>query len=409
MRTGVAAGLVLAALALAIWWKLQPPPPGKWQTEVYVWQRGESPALREALEKSHEVATRRHFLGVEIGRDGSEWRVSRTTLPDDLLAGEGLVLRIGASLAGQSWQDGEALERVLKEAAWMAAKPVAECQIDYDSPQRSLANYRLLLEAIKKRFPQKRWTLTALPSWLGEADAAALFVAADGVVLQVHSLTLPERPERPVILCDPVAARAAVHRMSRFDVPFLVALNTYGCEVFFDENGGVLDVVSEDVPQSPPNGAVRRTAGISEATELAALVAEWRNHRPPGMRGVVWYRLPLETDRRNWRWITWQRAAAGKLPHSNLRVEARRAGEGLWDLVLKNDGERDERLPESIAAGCATLALDGLNGYTAATGDQWILEEAAWPWLAPGDSLTIGWLRPVDDAATPAPRVVSRP
>jgi hypothetical protein len=81
----------------------------------------------------------------------------------------------------------------------------------------------------------------------------------------------------------------------------------------------------------------------------------------------------------------------------------------LWDVILENRGQLDERLPENLAAGCRTLALDGVSGYAATTGDQWILEEAAWPWLAPGDSLTIGWLRPVDDAATPAPTVVATP
>jgi len=272
-----------------------------------------------------------------------------------------------------------------------------------------LADYRRLVMAIKARHPGMRWTITALPSWLGEADCAALFEAADGVVLQVHSLHLPERPELPVVLCDVDAARVAVGRMARMGVPYHVALNTYGCEVFFDEGGKVVEVVSEDVHTRLPGSAVRRSAGISEAVELAMLVEAWRREPPRGLRGVVWYRLPLETDRRNWRWVTWRQVARGVIPQSDLRVVARASGAGVWDVVVENAGERDERLPEWIAAGCGVAAHDGMNGYVANGEDLWLLEDVAWPWLAPGASITMGWVRPDDPAIQPEPSIVQSP
>ncbi len=378
-------------------------------TEVYVWQRSDSPELRDALHRSCEVAARRHFLAVEIGRHDSEWRVTRSTLPDELISGQGLVMRIGASLAGETWHEGEALDRVLAEAAWMAAKPSLEFQIDYDCPQRSLGDYQRLLEIIKARHPDKKWTITALPSWLNETAAKQLFKTADGMVLQVHSLQLPDQPQRPVILCDPAAAREAVRKMSKLDVPFRVALNTYGCEVFFDENNRVLDVVSEDGQNPPPPNATRRCVGISDATELANLVAGWQSNPPRGLHGIVWYRLPLDSDRRNWRWITWQRAAGGITPVSDLRLEARAAANGAWDLVLANHGERDERLPEFVSPGCDTLVLEGSNGYGSDAAYRLILENTAWPWLPPGNSLIIGWLRPAQASARPAPAILTSP
>jgi len=384
-----------------------PQAPGDISTEVYVWQRADSPDLRAAVERSQEVAGRRHFLAVEIGRRASGWHVSRSTVPDEMISGEGLVLRVGASLAGETWQDGEAMERVLAEVDWMTSKPAAEFQIDYDSPQRSLENYRRLLETIKARHPEKKWTITALPSWLDEPAAKRLFRTADGVVLQVHSLTLPENPERPVILCDPAAAREAVRKMSGFGVPFHVALNTYGCEVFFDGGGRVIEVVSEDLNSPPPPEAMRRSVGISDAVELAGLVAGWKRNPPRGLRGIVWYRLPLESDRRNWQWITWQRAANGIPPVSALRLEAREGENGAWDVVLSNQGERDERLPAVISPGCDVLAMDGLNGYVAYEGDNLIPVRSSWPWLPPGSAITIGWLRPADASTPPAPSILN--
>lgn len=383
--------------------------PRELSVEAYVWQRQDSPELREALSRSRPLVSRYHFLGAEIVRDSAGWRVSRSSVPDASLAGQGLVLRLGASLAGEKWEDGKAVDRVLGELSHLVAKPAVEWQIDYDCPQRSLENYRRLLEKIKARFPGKRWTITALPSWLHEPSVRGLFAAADGVVLQVHSLVLPEKPGQTVVLCDPAAARAAVKRMAGFGIPFRVALNTYGCEVLFDDKGSVVEVVSEDVGNPPPARATRRSVGISDAKALAELVAGWRRDPPRGMKGVVWYRLPLDSDQRNWRWVTWTRVATGAVPESKLRIEARAGANGAWDLLLSNVGECDEPLPEFISSGCETLVLEGLNGYRFDESERLHLIHAPWPWLPPGAALTVGWLRAADSSETPTPSILPSP
>jgi hypothetical protein len=248
-----------------------------------------------------------------------------------------------------------------------------------------------------------RCTITALPAWLDEPAAAGLFAACDGVVLQVHSLQLPARPEQPVTLCDPVAARAAVARMADFGRPFRVPLNTYVCEVLCDGAGKVVEVISEDTASPPPAAALRRSAGISDAPALAQLVAGWRRDLPRHLRGVIWYRLPLDSDRRNWRWVTWAKVAAGEVPRQEMQLTARLAAGGAWDLLLTNAGECDERLPEFLATGCETLVLEGLNGYVTDTSTRLRLEHAPWPWLPPGTSLRAGWLRTADPAHPPHP------
>ena len=96
-------------------------------------------------------------------------------------------------------------------------------------------------------------------------------------------------------------------------------------------------------------------------------------------------------------------------PVSDLRLDARAAANGAWDLVLANHGERDERLPEFITTGCETLVLEGSNGYGPDAADRLILENTAWPWLQPGASLTIGWLRPAQASVRPAPAILITP
>lgn len=403
----LAFGFILACFLMVAGFITQPPRP--LSTEVYVWQREASPALRSALERSQGLASRRHFLAVEIGRINGVWHASRTKLPDELLRGNGLVIRIGSSLSGETWHSGEILDKVMEEIAWAAAKPVTDFQIDYDSPQRSLGNYLRLLNAIKKAHPGKTWSITALPSWMDTPDAKQLFTTADGIVMQLHSLKLPAKPEMPVILCDPVAARDTARKMSELGIPYHIALNTYGCEVWFDRNNRVIDVISEDVESPTPAAATRRSMGISDAVQLATLVREWKQNPPSGMRGIVWYRLPIETDRRNWKWTTWQRVASGEMPTPDLRIEVKRSESGAWDIILANRGERDERLPEIIDTGCEALVLEGLNGYAPGIRDQLRLEKAPWPWLAPGKSFSMGWLRTSDPSAFPKPTFGKQP
>ena len=112
--------VVVLCAALAGGWLLTRPP-RELKVEAYIWQRRDSSALRDALARSKPLLARCHFLGVEMARDASGWRVSRSSVPDDLFEGQGLVLRLGASLAGENWEKSETLARVMEEAGAFGA------------------------------------------------------------------------------------------------------------------------------------------------------------------------------------------------------------------------------------------------------------------------------------------------
>ena len=97
---------------------------------MYVWQRVESSALLTSLDRSQGITSRRHLFAVEIGLINGQWRVSRSKLADERIKGNGLVIRVGSSLSAETWHPGEALDKVLEEIAWAAAKPVTDFQID---------------------------------------------------------------------------------------------------------------------------------------------------------------------------------------------------------------------------------------------------------------------------------------
>ena len=76
-----------------------------------------------------------------------------------------------------------------------------------DSPLPGFqARPRRRVALLRKQSAPTPVVLTALPSWLDRPAAAALLEAADGYVLQVHSLVRPASPEAMAPLCDPEAA-----------------------------------------------------------------------------------------------------------------------------------------------------------------------------------------------------------
>jgi hypothetical protein len=376
--------------------------------EAYVWQTRDSEGLQEAVSRSKGTFETLHFLASEISATAGGYSTKRTRLAKSLLKDRGLVLRVGSSVSVRGFGDSGFRETIDRELRWIAGCEPLEVHLDFDCPQSELRAYGALLHSIQRDFPQLRLVITALPSWLGEVEFKSLAAECAGVVLQLHSLDLPERENRPVVICDPVEARKAVERMETLRCSYRVALSTYGCEVYFDERGKVLDVLSEDSLSKSGSSATRRTVGFSDPVALAILVREWMGERPAFMQGIVWYRLPLDSDRRNWRWHTLERVAIGEVPVSRMEISAEPASSGAWDIVLRNLGDMDELLPETIDPGGEFVAIEGLNGYVSDALERFFLEHVSWPWLAPGDRLVVGWVRPVDEKSRPFPTITEK-
>ena len=127
------------------------------------------------------------------------------------------------------------------------------------------------------------------------------------------------------------------------------------------------------------------------------LVKEWQQARPPQLREIIWYRLPVATDIRNWRWVTLSAVMSGRKPLHHLEVL--QEGENPIDLSIVNTGEADEELDSVVTAtwnSAATVAADALAGWTVdITNGRAIFRKAAEHQmrLSPGGKRQIGWLR----------------
>jgi hypothetical protein len=377
---------------------------GPLRQEAYVWQRSWSPAVREAVRQTPGISGL-VVLAAEVDlRQGSP-RVARVPLDPSLKrAGKPVGIALRVTTFPSRFADEPGIGRLLAaliqdlileaEAKGIA---LAEIQIDYDCPESKLDDFRGLLPVLRKAAAPIPLTLTALPSWMGQRRAfAKLIAAADGYVLQVHSLVPPKSPKGDFSVLRADEAREWVATAARFGRPFRVALPTYGYLAAFDRKDRLVGLSAEGPLFSWP-AALRLREARSDPAAAAGLVREWTRERPPELAGILWYRLPVEGDRLNWTGPALRAVMAGRNPRSAVRVDVRAPEPGLVEIDLLNTGDGQGGTPSPISIGWSDgslLAADGLAGYQAVP-DRGVvhLERHRPSLLRPGERRTIGWLR----------------
>jgi len=269
-------------------------------------------------------------------------------------------------------------------------------QIDFDCAQKNLAGYRRWIQVLRRLVQPVSLIVTTLPAWLEEPEFARLIREVDGYVLQVHSVPAAPGSGRAV-LCDAQLARQWAAKADRLQVPFAVALPTYRCLAGYDESGKLLSVAMDSIQPVWPRGT-RVLEFATDANEVAALVSDWRRSRPELLRELFWYRLPVATDERNWRWPTLSAVMAGRVPTRKLDVISQ--GENPVDLSIANVGEADEQRDPTVTVswsnGSTIIASDALPGWTVAVEKEQAIfkpEAGLRLRLSPGATRSIGWLR----------------
>jgi hypothetical protein len=370
----------------------------------YLWQRDWTPAVAAAV-----TAADRQMDGVVVLAAEIQWNAGRPSPTRANLSWHtlkslkkpiSLALRIDP-YSGPFVENDLAAATIVSEAKRLITEAkehqldLDELQLDFDCPQKKLAGYGIWVLAVRTAIRPIKLVLTTLPVWLDEPDFADLIRLSDGYVLQVHSIPTGHQIGHEVI-CDPALARGWVTKASHLDRPFEVALPTYRCTAGYDLSGNLLGVAMDSVaPLFPPG--TRLLEFDSDAEALAKLVNDWRTARPEHLKGLVWYRLPVSTDRQNWRWPTVTAVMEGRAPVR--RLEASGKGENPIDLSLSNNGEADEPVNCTVTVAWkdgTLIASDALPGW------KFRVEpgRAFFKWnsarglrLPPGTKVDIGWLR----------------
>ena len=381
-----------------------PAAPGPLIQRGYLWQRAWNPAVADAVMEAEKRLDGVVILGAEIVWTGKAPQTVRANINWETLKSPkkpvGLALRI-APFPGPFSEDdipGRYIAKAAKDlldSAKSHGVELSEFQLDFDCAGTKLGGYRVWLHALRPIVHPVRFVITALPAWLDETQFAALVHDVDGYVLQVHSVpTLKESGQ--AVLCDTGLARKWADKAAQLNLPFSVALPTYRCLAGYDSAGKLLGVAMDSVDPSWPPGTHILEFAINE-DDVASLVKEWQVRRPSEIREILWYRVPVATDMRNWSWATLSAVMAGRTPVHKLEVL--QAGSNPIDLAIANAGEADEQRDVVVTvtwSGSSLVACDALPGWIVRTEPERAVFTPAAGFrsqLPPGGQRSIGWLR----------------
>ncbi|MBL9137561.1 MAG: DUF3142 domain-containing protein [Verrucomicrobiales bacterium] len=411
-RFGIAGLSLVVVAGLGVGWWLLGGRTGVSRTsdsptqDAYVWQRDWSADVVRAVRDQGPSLNRLVVLAAEMRWRSGHLEITRVAVPWEVLSTMdrpiGVAIRMGTYSGPFSTDGGVAnglrtVARGILDAARSNQVAVAELQLDFDCADRLLNGYRVWVEMLRREVQPVPLIITGLPSWLDQESFGSLARAADGFVLQVHSLERPRGPDDPAaVLCDPKRAQRSVEKAAQLGVPFRVALPTYSYRLAFDAQGRFLGAAAEGPPSTSAEGAVSRILA-ADPQAMADLVARWRMDRPASMTGILWYRLPVAGDQWNWRWRTLESVMAGCPPRDKVRATLAAQGPGLFDVQVVNEGAGDRTGPLAVrvtsAAGIVSGsdAVRGFRVIASAAGE--LLFTNASCRLRSGDLAIIGWMR----------------
>jgi hypothetical protein len=370
----------------------------------YLWQRAWNPAVMAAVQEAGKYLDGMVIISAEILWNGSTPETIRANIDWPTLENAekpiALALRVAPYPGPFSKEDFTAryISNVAKSLIAEAAAHglnVSEFQLDFDCAQKKLSGYSLWVQAVLTAVHPTHFVITTLPAWLKEPDFVPLVRLVDGYVLQVHSVPVSTQAGQSFLL-DTSLARQWTKTAAGLGIPFSVALPTYRCLAGYDTTGKLLGVAMDSVDLAWPPGT-RTLEFFTDADDTAKLVNEWLSARPAELKELIWYRIPVATDQRNWRWPTLAAVMTGRKPIHKLQSIQR--GNNPVDLSIKNIGEADKQVAVKLTVrwtGASLVAYDALPGWTVATEkDQAVftrLDRIPME-LPPGGERSVGWLR----------------
>jgi hypothetical protein len=361
-------------------------PSAAFDHEGYVWQRRWTPELAQALADAVDVFAGFRVLVGEVDVRG----MRRIAVDWPALASAArpvtLVLRIpGAAPRIDALVAAARLREALAAAAAAGVK-VAGIEIDHDCARSQLAAYATLLRELRASVEAPAWSITALPDWLRDPALGELLAEVDTSVLQVHAVAKPGDG-----LFDVAQALRWVRAYARVAPrPFRVALPAYATRVTQDRDGRIL-AIDSDAATSPVFDERAREL-VVDPRRVDVVLKRLRDAPPPRFDGIVWFRLPLASDRRAWSMATVRAVVAGTALDRPLRVERARIGDGPnVDIVMRNELSIDRLAPRTIAVPAHCRDGEGVAGYRF-DAERQRFDSNAPPLLKPGASRTIGWI-----------------
>ena len=97
---------------------------------------------------------------------------------------------------------------------------------------------------------------------------------------------------------------------------------------------------------------------------VVAFLHAMQRDAPDSLAGIVWFRLPTESDRRAWSPDTWRAVVTDHLPAATLSATlVATDSPSLWTVTLSNEGVVDAATPRRVRLDPGCILADGANGF----------------------------------------------
>lgn len=350
------------------------------ETSFWAWQRSEPLSEKERAELSALRVRTIYWQAGELENSGETWRwKARFPRPQSGPGELRFVPVVRLESRERSPFSPASLEALLS-ALSTATKNADELQLDYDAPDRLLADYAAALKKIRALAP--RLSITALPGW-SRGSAWRIF---EGSVDELFPMLYDFEPDpviegtAPLPLVDPEKLERALAQWDECRIPWRAGLPAFARVTLFDASGTsrghirdwswdalcfnkallTLRQVGLGVTLLKSRAPTRITNTPIKADQLLAV--RWPDRAGLGRvidrakktsaRGMVFFRLPDSTAPSGW--------SLRQLGHleATPRLLVRKI-KGSQELELVNESDAD--LEPRLSSGRAESQLD--RGY----------------------------------------------
>lgn len=337
------------------------------ETAFWVWQRSEPLSETERAELSAQNVRTIYWQIGELENAGETWRwKARFTRPRSSPGELRYVPVVRLESRERSPFSPASLEALLA-ALSTVAKNADELQLDYDAPDRLLAEYAAALKKIHTLVP--RLSITALPGW-SRGSAWRIF---EGSVDELLPMLYDFEPDpivegaAPLPLLDPEKLERALAQWDECRIPWRAGFPAFARVTLFDSSGtsrghirdwswdaicfnkslATVRPIDLGVTLLKPRGPTRITNTPIKADQLLAvrwpdrtgLVRVIARAKKTGARGLVFFRLPDSTAPSGWSLRQLRHLEAQ--PHLVLR---KKKGSQELELINESDADLEPRL-----------------------------------------------------------------
>lgn len=343
-----------------------------------------------ALTQSKTDFTELRVLALQLhqAKTGPVWTQATVDLP--LLAADGRAVHMVVRLDGQLKQLPTTVlqQKLLKllQLWQQQGVKVTQLELDYDCASSQLGAYAAWLKELRQLLPQTlALSITALPDWLGKPGWHELQQQADQFTLQVHSVLSPQQG-----LFQTELAKGWTQQMAaEAQRPFYIAVPSYHSALLKQGDGWLVE------SEQPLQSQAKRKELWLDAQQVQDFSLWLQQQDWPLLRGLVWFRLPLPSDKRSWSYAQLQAVSSGKPLVADLKITVQDKSP-QFELVAENHGFVAAQLPAQInLSGVLCSAADAVSGYQLHFSEdknrlQFVLSKAE-AVLQPGQRLVLGW------------------